>query len=164
MPYRPKDNTTFHPGRTAKLMIEGEELGIIGEIHVDVANNYNIKDRVYIAQIDFNKLVELTNLDIKYKPLPKYPTMMRDLAVIVKEDVLVGDIKKLISKHGKGLIEKIDIFDIYTGDQIPDGMKSVAYSIIYRSKERTLQEDEVNNIQKDIIKDLEDVFDAKLRS
>ena len=161
---RESDNSSFHPGRTAKLILNNYEIGIIGEIHVDVASNYNIKDRVYIAQIDFDKIVELTNLEIKYTSLPKYPTMIRDLAVVVKEDVLVGDIKKLISKHGKGLIEKIEIFDIYTGDQISEGMKSVAFSIIYRSPDRTLREDEVNNIQNDIVKDLGDVFDAKLRS
>lgn len=161
---REENNSSFHPGRTAKLILNNYEIGIIGEIHVDVASNYNIKDRVYIAQIDFDKIVELTNLEIKYTPLPKYPTMMRDLAVVVKEDVLVGDIKKIISKHGKGLIERIEIFDIYTGDQILEGMKSVAFSIIYRSPDRTLREDEVNNIQNDIVKDLGDVFDAKLRS
>ncbi|WP_353092506.1 phenylalanine--tRNA ligase subunit beta [Tissierella praeacuta] len=161
---REENNSTFHPGRTAKLILNGEELGILGEIHVDVAENYDIKDRIYVAQLDFDKIVELTNLEIKYKPLPKYPSMLRDLALVVKEEVLVGEIQKIISRHGEGLIEKIELFDIYTGNQIPEGMKSVAYSITYRSYERTLRDDEVNNIQKSIIKDLEDTFDAKLRS
>ncbi|WP_313756789.1 phenylalanine--tRNA ligase subunit beta [Tissierella sp.] len=161
---REEDNLTFHPGRTAKLILNGEELGVLGEIHVDVAENYDIQDRVYIAQLDFNKIVELTNLEIKYKPLPKYPSMLRDLALVVKEDILVGDIQKVISRHGEGLIEKIELFDIYTGNQIPEGMKSVAYSITYRSYEKTLRDDEVNNIQQTIIEDLENTFDAKLRS
>lgn len=161
---REEDNLTFHPGRTAKLILNGEEIGILGEIHVDVAENYDIQDRVYIAQLDFDKIVELTNLEIKYKPLPKYPSMLRDLALVVKEDVLVGDIQKIISRHGEGLIEKIELFDIYTGNQIPEGMKSVAYSITYRSYDRTLRDDEVNNIQQAIIEDLENTFDAKLRS
>lgn len=161
---REENNSTFHPGRTAKLMLNREELGIIGEIHVDVLENYDIKDRVYIGQLDFNKIVELTNLEIKYKPLPKYPSMLRDLALVVKEEVLVGEIQKIISRHGEGLIEKIELFDIYTGNQIPEGMKSVAYSITYRSYERTLRDDEVNNIQQAIIEDLEKTFDAKLRS
>lgn len=161
---REENNSTFHPGRTAKLMLNGEELGILGEIHVDVAENYDIKDRVYVGQLDFNKIIELTNLEIKYKPLPKHPSMLRDLALVVKEDVLVGDIQKIISRHGEGLIEKIELFDIYTGNQIPEGMKSVAYSITYRSYDRTLRDDEVNNIQQAIIKDLEEAFDAKLRA
>ena len=161
---REENNPTFHPGRTAKLMLNGEEIGVLGEIHVDVAENYDIKDRVYVGQLDFNKIVELTNLDVKYKPLPKYPAMLRDLALVVKEDVLVGDIQKIISKHGEGIIEKIELFDIYTGNQIPEGMKSVAYSITYRSYDRTLRDDEVNNIQQAIIKDLENIFEAKLRA
>jgi phenylalanyl-tRNA synthetase beta chain len=161
---REENNTSFHPGRTAKLILDGEELGILGEMHIDVLENYDIKERVYIAQLDFDKIVEKTNLEVKYRPLPKYPAMLRDLALVVKEDILVGDIQKIISKHGEGLIEKIELFDIYTGDQIPEGMKSVAYSITYRSYERTLREDEVNNIQEAIIKDLENTFDAKLRS
>ncbi len=161
---REEDDTSFHPGRTAKLLLSGECIGIIGEIHMDVALNYNIKDRVYIGQIDFDKIVELTNMEVKYQPLPKYPGMLRDLALVVKEDILVGNMEKIMWKHGKGLIEKIELFDIYTGNQIPEGMKSVAYSITYRSHDRTLRDDEVNEIQKDIIKDLEDTFGAKLRS
>ncbi|WP_235601426.1 hypothetical protein [Tissierella sp. P1] len=90
--------------------------------------------------------------------------MLRDLALVVKEDILVGDIQKIISRHGEGLIEKIELFDIYTGNQIPEGMKSVAYSITYRSYDRTLRDDEVNSIQQSIIEDLENSFDAKLRS
>ncbi|MBU5313404.1 phenylalanine--tRNA ligase subunit beta [Tissierella carlieri] len=161
---REENDPTFHPGRTAKLMLNGEEIGILGEIHVDVAENYDIKDRIYVGQLDFNKIVELTNLEVKYKPLPKYPSMLRDLALVVKEDILVGDIQKIISRHGEGLIEKIELFDIYTGNQIPEGMKSVAYSITYRSYDRTLRDDEVNSIQQAIIEDLEKSFDAKLRS
>lgn len=161
---REEKNLTFHPGRTAKLIVDGKELGIIGEIHTNVAENYDIKDRVYIGQLDFDKITELANTEVKYRELPKYPSMLRDLALVVKKDLLAGDIEKIISKHGEGLIENIELFDIYTGNQIPEGMKSVAYSITYRSYERTLREDEVNNIQDSIIKDLGDRFQAKLRS
>lgn len=161
---REEKNTTFHPGRTAKIFVGNEEIGTIGEIHPDVCENYSIKNRVYAGQIDFDKIVELTNLDIKYKPLPKYPSMVRDIALVLKEDILVGDIEKIIRKHGKGLIEKIELFDIYKGNQIDEGMKSVAYSITYRSYEKTLTDDEVNQIQNSIIEDLENTLNAKLRS
>ena len=80
-----------------------------------------MKKRAYVAQIDFHELVKLANLERKYKPLPKYPAVLRDLALVVKEDILVGDIEKIISKHGGGLIENIELFDIYR-DPIP-GMK-----------------------------------------
>lgn len=161
---REENNPTYHPGRTARLYSNGEYLGIIGEIHPDVLENYDMKARVYTAQIDFDKVVELTNLEIKYKPLPKYPAMVRDIAIVVKEDVLVGDIEKIIMKHGLGLIESLKLFDIYRGSQIGEGLKSVAYSIVYRSYERTLTDDEVNEIQDSIIRDLENSIGAKLRS
>ena len=150
--------------RSTKVYFNSQLLGIIGEIHPDVLVKYEIKAKVYTAQLDFEKIVELTNLGIIYKPLPKYPTIIRDIALTVKEDILVGDIEKAILKHGGGLIEKLELFDIYRGNQIEKGLKSVAYSIVYRSYERTLTDDEVNKIQDLIIKDLEISFDAKLRS
>lgn len=161
---RESENPTFHPGRTAKLLMGGKEIGILGEVHPDVLENYDLKKKAYIGHIDFTDIVENSDLNIEFKQLPKYPAITRDLALVVKEDLLVGEIDKLIRKHGEGLIEKIDLFDIYTGDQIEDGMKSVAYSIVYRSHERTLIEKEINEIQDKIIKDLENTFNAKLRS
>ena len=161
---REEDYPTFHPGRTAKLVIGDDVIGTIGEIHIDVTENYDIKERVYIGQLDFNRIIDLTNLNFKYKPLPKYPSMLRDIAVVIEKDVLAGEMEKVIWNNSKGLIENIELFDIYTGDQIPEGMKSVAYSITYRSHERTLTDEEVNEIQQSIIKDLEDKFKAKLRS
>ena len=161
---REESNSTFHPGRTAKLFLNKILIGLIGEAHPDVLENYNMKERIYIGQLDFDMIVKLTNLDIKYSPLPKYPTVTRDIAVVVKEDVLVGDIEKIILKYSNELIESIKLFDIYRGNQIQEGLKSIAYSIIYRSFDRTLTDDEVNNIQDEIIKDLENSLDAKLRS
>ena len=161
---REEENESFHPGRTAKIFANGEEIGIIGEIHVDVLENYDIGKKVYISHLDFDKIVEIANLDIKYKPLPKYPSTARDIAVVVKEHVLVGDIESIILKHGEGLIEKVELFDIYRGNQIEDGLKSIAFSIIYRSYEKTLTDEEVNKTLKNIITDLEISLDAKLRS
>ena len=99
-----------------------------------------------------------------FTELPKYPSMLRDMAILIDTDVLVGEIEKVILKNGEGLIEKVQLFDIYTGDQIPESKKSVAYSITYRSKDRTLTDEEVNRIQDSIIKDLTDKFKAELRS
>lgn len=161
---REENDPSFHPGRTAKLLLSGEELGIIGEIHMDVLENYNIKERVYIGQLDFDKIVENTNLDKKFKALPKYPAITRDMALIVEKDILVGDIENVILQHGEGLIENINLFDVYTGDQISNEMKSVAYSITYRAKDRTLRDEEVNSIYDSIIEDLKRVYNVKLRS
>lgn len=161
---REEENPSFHPGRTAKLLIDGYQLGVLGEIHMDVSENYDIKERVYMAQLDFDKIVELTNFDKKYKTLPKYPSMTRDLAIIVDEEVLYGDIKNIALNHGKELVEKVEIFDIYRGNQVPEGKKSIAFSIVYRSHEKTLRDNEVNEIQNSIIADLENKLQAKLRS
>ena len=140
------------------------KLGIIGEVHPDVLINYNIKHRVYVADIDFDEMVNLSNLDIKYKALPKFPSMTRDIAIIVDEDVMIGELETVIKNHGKDLIESIDLFDIYRGDQVAENKKSVAFSIVYRSFEKTLTDDRINPIQKSIIEDLQENFNAVLRS
>ncbi len=158
------DNYSFHPGRAARVYSGDDELGVFGEVHPDVAGNYELKNRPYVATINFDKVVELTDLDIKYKPLPKYPSMTRDIAVVVDEDIMVGELEEVIIHHGKDLVESIDLFDIYRGNQVEKNKKSVAFSIVYRSYEGTLTDSVVNKIQTSIIEDLENKFDAKLRS
>ena len=133
---REEENPMFHPGRTAKAFVEDLEIGTIGEVYIDVCENYDIKSKVYMAELDFEKIMELSNFERKYKALAKYPSTSRDIAIVVDEEVLVGDIKALITRHGKNLIESIELFDIYRGDQIPQDMKSMAFSITYRSYER----------------------------
>ena len=161
---RQSNNPTYHPGRTAMVYAGDTKLGIIGEVHPDVLINYNIKHRVYVADIDFDEMVNLSNLDIKYKALPKFPSMTRDIAIIVDEDVMIGELETVIKNHGKDLIESIDLFDIYRGDQVAENKKSVAFSIVYRSFEKTLTDDRINPIQKSIIEDLQENFNAVLRS
>lgn len=161
---REANNPTYHPGRTAIVSFGDIKLGIIGEVHPDVLINYDIKQKVYVADIDFDRVVELSNLDIKYNPLPKFPSMTRDIAVVVDEDVMIGELESVINHHGKDLIESIELFDIYRGDQVADNKKSVAFSIVYRSFEKTLTDDKINPIQEAIIRDLEEKFSAVLRS
>lgn len=161
---REEEDPVFHPGRTANIILDGQVIGKIGEVHPDTLGNYDIRDRVYLGQLDYDLVREKANLDISFKDLPKYPSVMRDLALVLDEDILVGEIEKIINKHGKGLIEKIELFDVYTGDQIPEGKKSVAYSITYRSYEKTLTDKEINEVQEKLIEDLEESFDAELRS
>ncbi|MFS8540500.1 MAG: phenylalanine--tRNA ligase subunit beta [Tissierellales bacterium] len=159
-----KTNLTFHPNRTAKIINGDEVIGILGEIHMDVLENYDIDVRVYIADLDFDIIVNKANLEKSYRPLPKYPAIERDIAIVVDEDILVGDLKKTILENGQGLIEKVELFDVYTGAQVPQGKKSVAFSMVFRSYDRTLVDDEVNEIQQNIVKALEEKYDAKLRS
>ena len=159
-----ESNPTFHPNRTANILIKGNSIGVLGEIHMDVVENYDIDTRVYIAQLNFDALVEETNLERKYKPLPKYPAILRDIAVVVDSDVMVGELEKVILENGEGLIENIELFDVYEGKQIESGKKSVAFSLTYRSSKKTLKDEEVNKVHERIIEELERRLDAKLRS
>lgn len=156
-------NPTFHPNRTGNLLLKREKIGVLGEIHMDVLENYDIETRVYIAQLNFDTIVKEAILEKKYRPLPKYPAILRDIAVVVDSNVLVGDLEKIILENGEGLVEKVELFDVYEGKQIDEGKKSIAFSIVYRSFERTLKDEEVNIVHQRIIEDLENRLDAKLR-
>ncbi len=161
---REENHFTFHPGRTSAIVLRDRILGIIGEVHPDVLENYSIKERVYLAELDFDTIIKYADLNRKYKPLPKYPAITRDIAIVLDKDIMIKEIEKVILANGEGLIEDIKLFDIYEGKQIPDNMKSVAYSIVYRSYERTLEDKEVSKIHSNIVKKLEETFNAKLRS
>ena len=129
-----------------------------------MAKNYDIKERTYICELDFDSIVEEAVFERKYKALPKYPAVERDIAVVINKDILVGDIEKVIWENGKDIIEEVNLFDVYTGDQILKDKKSVAFSIVYRSDKKTLTDDEVSRVHNNIIEKIEDTFDAKLRS
>ncbi|MGB9679969.1 MAG: phenylalanine--tRNA ligase subunit beta [Thermoanaerobacteraceae bacterium] len=153
----------YHPGRSAEIFINNESLGIFGELHPDVLNNYNIPIRIYAGELDIVKILKYVPREKKYKQLPKYPAVERDLAVVVDEDIFVGDIQKVIIEAGGKLVDNVNLFDIYKGKNIPQGKKSVAYSILYRSHEKTLTDEEVNVIHDNILRMLYEKFKAVLR-
>ena len=155
---------SFHPGRTAEIYSGTDLMGYLGEVHPDVLENYDIRNKVYAGIIDFDKVVVLADQEVKYKPLPKYPAVTRDIAVVVDESILVGDLEDTIVENGEGLVESISLFDIYRGNQILENKKSVAFSIVYRSYDGTMTEDIINRIQKNTIAGLEKKHLAKLRS
>ncbi len=158
------EDPSFHPGRTANIYLGDKKIGILGELHPDVADNYDIGKRVYIAQLDFEEIVKETQMEVKFQALPRYPSVARDIAVVVEEAVEVGQIEEIILDHGGKLVEKIELFDIYRGDQIDEGLKSVAISITYRSHESTLKDKRINKIQNLIVKDLEEKLNGELRA
>lgn len=157
------DNPTFHPGRCGKLLVRKKEAGIFGELHPDVAQNYGIDTRVYIAEIDLYTLYEAAKIDKKYKVLPKFPAVTRDIAMVVEDMVTVGEIENIIGRAGKELLEDVKLFDVYKGKQVPEGFKSVAYSLLYRHTEKTLTDDEVNKVHNNVIKALTEKLKAELR-
>lgn len=160
---RESENPTFHPGKTANLYIKKELVGVLGEIHPDVAENFEVEERCYIAELNLDVLYQQANLEGKYKQLPKFPAVDRDMALLVDDEVLVQEIEDIIKKQGGKMVEKVTLFDVYKGKQIPSGKKSVAYSIRYRLDNKTLTDDEVTKVHDKILRTLENRLGAQLR-
>jgi phenylalanyl-tRNA synthetase beta chain len=158
-----KDDPTFHPGRTARLMINGKSCGILGEIHPAAAENFEAAQRNYVAVIDIEPLVRNASLKAEYKPLPKFPAVTRDIAVLVDEAVPVKLIEQIIIAGAGKIFEEVKLFDVYKGKQVPDGKKSVAYSITFRASDRTLTDEEVGKAMEKIIGRLSEQLGAQLR-
>ncbi|MDQ5983565.1 MAG: Phenylalanine--tRNA ligase beta subunit [Eubacteriales bacterium SKADARSKE-1] len=145
----------YHPGRCAKFTLNEDIVGIVGEIHPSVCENYDIKKKVYAIELDIDMLFENAKFDIEYKAIPKFPSVKRDLALICDDDVPVLALQKIIKLNAAELLEDISIFDIYKGEQIPESKKSVAFNLTLRSSSATLTEEQVNSIIKKIVSSLE---------
>jgi len=157
------DNPAFHPGRTASIMIKGQKIGTIGQIHPEVADKFECPEETYIGVLEVEKLIENANMEVEYKPLPKFPAVTRDIAMLVKDEILVKQIEDVISSNAGNILEDMKLFDVYKGKQIPDGMKSVAYSITFRGQDKTLTDNEVNAVMQKILDGLKDKLGAQLR-
>ncbi|AAK80312.1 phenylalanyl-tRNA synthetase beta chain [Clostridium acetobutylicum] len=160
---RESENPTFHPGKTAVIKIKNTVLGTLGEVHPDVCENYEVEERCYVAEIDLDLLLENVSLSRKYKALPKFPTVTRDISVLVDEDILVQEIENVIKRQGGTILESLNLFDVYKGKQVPQGKKSVSYALTYRDENKTLTDKDVEKIQNKVIKTLEHVLGAELR-
>ena len=157
------DEPTYHPGRTAKVTANGISLGIIGEIHPSVSRKYDIDVPCYMAELSFDAVKAAINDDIKYKPLPKFPAVTRDIAMLVDKNVAVAQIEEIIRKTSGKLLEDVKLFDVYEGEQIPENKKSVAYSAVFRAPDRSLTGEEVQEVFDKILKNLEKKLKAQLR-
>lgn len=160
---RESENPSYHPGKTAKLLIGKEEIGTLGEVHPDVADNYEVEERAYVAQLNIDALYKFINVEKKYKALPKFPAVSRDIAILVDDAVLVAEIEDTIRKQGGNMVEAVKLFDVYKGKQIPEGKKSIAYSLTYRLENKTLTDEEVNKVHDKILRALEFKIGAELR-
>ncbi len=161
---RRKEVSFLHPGRSAEFILKGESLGVFGEVHPKVLENYGLKKKAYVAELDFDKIVENTIDNYTYKDLPKFPTMKRDFAFVMDRDVDSVELEKISKKYGKELLESFKVFDIYEGENIEEGKKSVAFSLVFRAAERTLEDAEVTEICEKIVAEIESEIKAKLRS
>lgn len=166
--FRPEtDNPTFHPGRTARLFVwkngERKDCGVLGEIHPEVAKKNECPQRTYVAMLDVETLIEASSLEKQYNQLPKFPAVTRDLAIVVDDNVYVADLMAAIQEKGGEFLEYVNLFDVYKGEQVPEGKKSVAFALSFRSNDRTLKDEDVNVAMDRILKNLEKGFDAQLR-
>lgn len=144
----------LHPGRQANITKGKLNVGWIGQIHPEVGDNYGIKTEVYVAVIDMQTLVMLSSFDIKYEGIAKFPGSTRDLSMVMDKGIFVGQIEEILKKCGGKLLESCKLFDIYEGEQIAEGKKSVAYTMTFRAKDRTLAAEEVDKIVEKILKEL----------
>ena len=154
--YDPNAGKNFlHPGRQAKVVYEGCILGYLGEVHPEVCDNYDMKAKAYVAVLDMPAIIPYATFDRKYEGIAKYPAVMRDISMVVPKEIMVGQIEDVIAQRGGKILEEYQLFDIYEGDQIKEGFKSVAYSITFRAKDRTLEESDITAAMKKILNGLE---------
>ncbi len=161
--YRRSGEPYLHPGRQAEILANNKVVGTFGEVHPEVLANYDIETRVYVAEIKLDDLFAINKRKAVYKPLPKFPAVERDFAMLCDIDTEIGTLEKAIISGASRLLEKVELFDIYSGSQIPEGKKSVAFSVWLRSNDATLSDEEIENVTARIIKKLESVG-ATLRS
>ncbi len=154
---------SLHPGRSAALYVGDKKIGIVGEVHPTVSKNFDIDVPCYVAEIDVEGMFECVDNNIKYKALPKFPAAERDIAILVDKTALVGDLEATMIKASGDLLESIKLFDVYEGDRIPEGKKSLAFSISFRAANRSLTSEEVNKVFNKIVKDLQYKNNAQLR-
>lgn len=166
----------YHPGRCARISVpslrgtdedgvaEYDELGIMGEIHPDVAETYGMDGlRIYCCELMFDSVIRHANTEMVYTPLPKYPSTSRDIALLVDEDMEVGKIEEIIRKEGKKILEEVKLFDVYRGKQVEEGKKSVAFALTYRDKDKTLTDEEVAEVHGKVLDALKEKLNAVLR-
>ena len=158
-----KENKSYHPGRCANMKVGKDVIATLGEVHPIVLENYDIEKRVYLAEINVTKLEKYSRNNKKYVEVPKFPAVERDIAVIVDEEIEVGQIEKIIIKKGKKLLEQVQLFDIYRDEKLGQNKKSIAYSLIFRDPKKTLSDEEINTTMDNIIKELDKTLNAKLR-
>ena len=157
------DNPTYHPGRCAKVTVDGVDVGYIGQIHPIVASNYGMDMDVYAVEVSLTKLYDLLLPEATYTPLPKYPAVTRDLALLCDETITVGQAQEVIAKAGGKLLKDVQLFDIYRGTGVPEGKKSLAFSLVLRADDRTLTDTDSEGVISKVLAAVQEKLGATLR-
>ena len=154
--YDPNSGKPYlHPGRQANIIYGGTVVGYLGEVHPDIADAYEIGTKAYIAVLDMPEIVERASFDRKYTGIARFPAVTRDISMVMPKEVLAGQVEEVIEKKGGAYLESYALFDLYEGAQIKEGCKSMAYSIVFRAKDKTLEDAEVSEAMGRILKALE---------
>lgn len=157
------DASYLHPGQAAVIMHGDREVGLVGQLHPHVASRYKFKQAVFVAELDFDSLLRAEAMEVRYRPLPKYPAVARDVSLLIAKDVTWAAMEQAISSLAIPELESISIFDVYEGKELPEGKHSVALALRYRAAERTLTEAEVNALHERVLEVLRREFSAELR-
>ena len=158
-----RDNPSYPPGRCARILVGGREVGVFGQIHPLVAQNYGADADLYCAELSFDALCAAKGADPQYVPLPKFPAVTRDIAVVCGEEITVGALESAIKEGAHGLLKEVKLFDIYQGKGVAEGKKSVAFNLVLRADDRSLTAEEADNDVKAILATLEAKCGAVLR-
>ncbi|KPK91900.1 MAG: hypothetical protein AMJ88_12125, partial [Anaerolineae bacterium SM23_ 63] len=162
--YKPMEHPTFHPGKCARILIGERQVGVLGELHPKVSERYDLPERpVVAAELDLDLLIESIPEGYVVEPVPAFPPVLEDLAVVVDDEVQADEVEALLKHTGGQLLVDVKLFDLYRGEQIPEGKKSLAYSMVYQAPDRTLTDEEVAKVRARVIKILESELGAKLR-
>lgn len=161
--FQPTRPEGFHPGRTAEIRIDGRFAGVFGQLHPRLADEMDLKD-TFAFQLDLAVLLEESRTDLLFRSIPRYPASSRDLAIVVDAGIPAAEVEKVIRKAAGEHLESVTLFDVYTGEQVGNEKKSLAYSLVYRAKDRTLTDEEVSKFHQNVVDELEKVFGARLRA
>jgi phenylalanyl-tRNA synthetase beta chain len=160
--YKQAKREHMHPGRTADILLDGKTIGFVGQLHPVVQKEYDLKE-TYVFELALTDLLNAEVEDIRYSPIPRFPSITRDIALVVDENVVAGELQKAIIEAGGKLLKEVSIFDVYKGDRLPEGKKSIAFSLRYYDPERTLTDEEVTAVHEKVIQAVEQRFGATLR-
>jgi phenylalanyl-tRNA synthetase beta chain len=160
---KPSTRPFLHPGQAAEIYLGDQAIGYFGQIHPQVAGEYELTKKAFVLELDFMSLLALEREQFDFEALPKFPAVQRDLALVVSREISSDSIIARIKEIGGELVERAELFDVYQGEQVPQGMRSLAFSIIYRSKEKTLSDVEVNKVQEELLQKLHAQYGAVVR-
>jgi phenylalanyl-tRNA synthetase beta chain len=163
--YQPVEHESFHPGKCAALIVAGQRLGVFGEVHPLVAERYDFNEAPVVAgTFDLGSILDLVPSTRFVAPVPAYPPVLEDLALVVPESTMAAEVEQVIREAGADLVADVRLFDVYRGDQIGADRKSLAYSVVYQAADRTLTDEEVSGVRKRIVAALEDELEGQLRA